>query len=248
MDEQYVRLYPDLEKDHFWWRIRRELVAGLIEKLRPIQGATVLDIGCGSGFTLEHLQDLGASFVQGVEVDASALRSSAQINDNIVVGDFMTVDLVGKFDIVLMLDVLEHLRDDRAALDRAVDMMGEGGALVLTVPAYMVLWSNHDERNRHYRRYRRNDLLELAAECKLEVIRCGYMFTGLVLPKLLISLLERIGRTESTANSHTQPNAFLARIAYRWFGIESKLALTRNRLLPFGTSAVLLATKVSDAG
>ena len=143
MDETYVRLYPDLELHHFWWKIRRRLVGQLISNRVDLTRCSVLDIGCGSGVTMEYLSDAGAAAVRGIEIDPLALRPDSPINDRIVLGDLLDLKIDEIYDIVVMLDVLEHIEDDRSALAkvavlyiprRVIDSDGAGVRLALVQP------------------------------------------------------------------------------------------------------------------
>ena len=78
------------------------------------------------------------------------------------------------FDWVLALDVLEHLKDDAGALAEAARLLKPGGRLVLTVPAWPGLWSEHDVALGHHRRYRRADLVRRVRSAGLEVERTTY--------------------------------------------------------------------------
>ena len=83
-----------------------------------------------------------------------------------------------------MLDVLEHLEDDGAALDRLRSSMNPGGHVVITVPALQALWSEHDEANHHFRRYPRRLLRGRLTEHGFEIVRLGYHFGWTVVAML----------------------------------------------------------------
>ena len=87
----------------------------------------------------------------------------------------------GSFDLITLLDVLEHIDDDRGALRELRRVARPGGLLLVTVPAYPQLWSSHDELNRHCRRYTRGELLDRAVESGWRPIRTTH-FNLLLLP------------------------------------------------------------------
>jgi SAM-dependent methyltransferase len=238
MDETYVRRYPDLERNHFWWRVRRRLIGRLIADRLDLTKCSVLDIGCGSGVTLEYLSDAGAAEVRGIEIDPLALRPDSPINERIIVGDLFELD-IDTYDIVVMLDVLEHIQADTAALTKVAGCLADDGLLILTVPAYCWLWSSHDEINSHFRRYSARQLRERLDAAGFRVDQIGYMFAGLVLPKLVMRGLEMAG-FDPGAPSVEDPST-LSNLAFRWFSAEAAVARRSAHMLPFGSSVVAVA-------
>jgi SAM-dependent methyltransferase len=243
MDERLLGVYPELENRHFWWRVRRELVAALIADRRPIEGTSVLDVGCGSGVTMRFLRDLGATRTIGVEVAPEALGPESQKSDDIIIGDIMSLDIDEPFDVILMLDVLEHIENDEQAVKRVSEFMAPDGLLIVSVPAYMALWSQHDELNAHFRRYRLEQVTQLLVGADLTVLQAGYMFAGLVLPKLISRLLESFGQETSASAVKTANMSWLNNVAYQWFDTEARIGRGRPGILPFGTSIAAVATR-----
>lgn len=241
MDESYLLLYPGLEEHHFWWKVRRSLVHRLIEHRVDLSQASVLDIGCGSGVTIEYLDRAGAKAVVGVEIDETSTREGSTVEDRIVRGDFISMDLEGEHDIVMMLDVLEHLQDDVGALAKVRGLVSDRGLVVLTVPAHMWLWTKHDETNAHFRRYRAREVRDLLRGAGFEVDQLGYMFAGLILPKLMFRWLEKVGVDSKDGSIRSGQGPLMSRVAFRWFSWEAALALKRNGMLPVGTSVVAVA-------
>jgi SAM-dependent methyltransferase len=156
-----------VEDRHWWFTARRSIILHLVSQLVPA-GASVLDIGCGTGFTLEAL---AARFdAWGLEPDAAVrARTRTSVRDRVLPGDTRDRSALGsrRFDVVMLLDVLEHVEDDRAELSSAAAALAPGGKLVITVPANPGLWSDHDERNGHFRRYTDESLQSLLAEAGL---------------------------------------------------------------------------------
>ena len=241
MDETYVRLYPDLELDHFWWKVRRRLVGQLISNRVDLTQCSVLDIGCGSGVTMEYLSDAGAAAVRGIEIDPLALRPGSPINDRIVLGGLLEVNIDETYDIVVMLDVLEHIEDDTSALAKVASCISRDGLLILTVPAYGWLWSSHDVTNAHFRRYSVVQLRARLESSGFRVEQIGYMFAGLIPPKLVMRWLEMAGVDLGNASVEAGRRLFLSELAYRWFRMEAALAVRFARMLPFGSSVVAVA-------
>lgn len=148
----------DVDDRHWWYRGRRRIVMGAIERLAPPPGARILDAGCGSGRTLDDLARWGQ--VSGLELEqagvaAARSRGHADVRQGAVEELPWPQDT---FDLVTCLDVVEHTPDDRRTLAELRRVTRPGGHLLVTVPAYSWLWSAHDVASRHYRRYTRNSL------------------------------------------------------------------------------------------
>jgi SAM-dependent methyltransferase len=167
MDPTLWQEISAVEDRHWWFTARRSIILHLVSQLAPT-GASVLDIGCGTGFMLEAL---ASRFdVSGLEPDlAVRARVRPAVRDRVHPGDTRNHSALGNrtFDVVLLLDVLEHVEDDRAELASAAATLAPGGKLVMTVPANPCLWSDHDERNSHYRRYTEDSLRTLLTSAGL---------------------------------------------------------------------------------
>jgi 2-polyprenyl-3-methyl-5-hydroxy-6-metoxy-1,4-benzoquinol methylase len=105
--------------------------------LRLSAGArTVLDVGCSAGVLARELSAAGA-VVDGLESDPLAAEEARQVCRQVLVGDLESMPLEpvqGPYDVVLMADVLEHLRDPEAALRRLRPLLAEGGRLLVSTP------------------------------------------------------------------------------------------------------------------
>jgi SAM-dependent methyltransferase len=182
MQAEYARGYRTLWEHHWWWRSREALVLGWIERLhRRAPLRRILDVGCGDGLFFDRLERFGAD-VEGLEPDARLVRDprrrSRIRNATLGPGAYES----GASDLLLMLDVLEHIADDRAALRSVHDALRPGGHLLLTVPALPWLWSRHDEANEHHRRYTPRGLRRVLNEAGLVVETIRFFFAWTVLP------------------------------------------------------------------
>jgi SAM-dependent methyltransferase len=171
----------ELEDHHWWYRGRRRIIARLIDSLTLEPGARVLDAGCGSGRNMVDLQHLGP--ITGVEIaDASIERARARGVGEVIRCSVTSLPFAdGYFDLAVCLDVIEHIEDEHGALSELCRVVRPGGGLLITVPAYQWLWSEHDEINHHQRRYTRSRLSRAAAAAGWETVRATY-FNGLLLP------------------------------------------------------------------
>jgi 2-polyprenyl-3-methyl-5-hydroxy-6-metoxy-1,4-benzoquinol methylase len=192
MEAAYALRYRTLWERHWWWRSREAHLLATIGRLaRSMTIGRLLDVGCGDGLFFDTLSRFGS--VEGIEPDAGLLRDP-RWRDRIAVGRLGEARPGHAYDLVLMLDVLEHIEDDRAALASARALVRPGGALLLTVPALPRLWSRHDEANAHFRRYRAGTLGDLLRESGFIVESIRYFFAWTVLPMLLRRWLAPAGQ------------------------------------------------------
>lgn len=138
-----------------------------------------------------------------------------------------------------MLDVLEHLKDAAGALRRVSELLAPEGKLVATVPAFMSLWTGHDELNHHFTRYTRARLVELAGRNGLEVQEARYFYHWICPLKLAIALYERMFHPNPVPAK--VPGFLTNQISYVISRIEQN---TLSRLpMAFGSSLLMIAKR-----
>jgi len=236
MEAQVYERMAELDSDHWWFVARRDILENLIERVvQPPKDARVLEVGCGTGHNLAMLSKFGR--VEATEMDKTA-RTLASKRLGRAVTDAALPDLSAwppdHFDLVALLDVLEHVPDDRSALKSIRERLKPGGKLLVTVPANKWMWSAHDVAHHHHRRYGRDELRRVAIECGFEIDLLS-PFNSLLFP--LIASVRAAGKLtgRETADDAMPPkpvNSILKAV----FGLEAGLI---GRLpLPFGVSLV----------
>lgn len=190
----------ELDQRHWWYRARREVLAALIRRrVRPPNGAAILEIGCGTGHNLAMLGQFGR--VDALEVDAGA-RAIAEQRLGRPVLSAPLPDLSGVFeahyDMIGAFDVIEHIADDAAAISSIARRLKPGGKLVVAVPAHQWMWSAHDSVNHHHRRYSKARLRRLIATSPLKLEAIGY-FNSLLFPLAVAQrLASRLSGTDDS--------------------------------------------------
>lgn len=169
---------------HPWWQARARLVSRLIHDRLGAGPWRVLDVGCGWGVTLEYLEQAGHTVV-GMDVGRPALEKLDRPDRTLILGDVENGPIPqsawGQYDVVLALDVLEHLDNDTAALEHLAQLARQGGLVVVSVPALPRLWSEFDQVQGHRRRYVKADLQRLfAANPLLHEAQIGYCWPWLI--------------------------------------------------------------------
>ena len=241
MDPDYARRYRALAEGHWWWRSRNRVVVSEVQRLaRP--GGRLLDVGCGPGALWPRLSAFGD--IEGVELDASLV--SDEYRDRVHVGPF-DEDFVPDhtYDLILFLDVLEHLDDPVGALRHAAGLLAPGGLVLATVPAFQLLWTHHDVINHHRVRYRRHTFAAQIEEAGLDVIRARYLFHWLFAAKLLLRAREALVRPGGTDLPAIPPRALNATLE-RVSDMEHKVAGPLR--LPFGSSFLAVAQRTTEPG
>jgi len=171
-----------LDGEHWWFVARRRILGDQIEALALPPDACILEVGCGPGGNLAMLSRFGS--VSAMEVNEDARRVAAERSGLIIHGGRLPDDLsfeAGSFDLIAALDVIEHIDDDRAAVASLARLLRPGGALVMTVPAYRWLWSDHDDIHHHKRRYVLGGVRALFTGTGLSVVKLSY-FNTLLFP------------------------------------------------------------------
>jgi SAM-dependent methyltransferase len=185
VDAHYAKDYAELEREHWWWRARRGFVKAALDRYAPLPVAgtsrRLLEVGTGAGANLEAVAD--AFECQGVEPDAwlreeAASRSGRPVIDGSLPGPLSFDE--AQFDVCLLLDVIEHVEDDLAAMREIRRVVRPEGVAIVNVPAMPSLWSVHDEVNQHFRRYTSRRLRSVLSEAGWKVQAWRYWGTALV--------------------------------------------------------------------
>ncbi|MEL7061103.1 MAG: class I SAM-dependent methyltransferase [Acidobacteriota bacterium] len=240
MDPEYGARYRDLYERHWWWRSREAMVLDLLERFAPAErDGDILDVGCGDGLLLAKLHRFGRP--RGLEPEAALLVTPPAERPAPIDVCYLDADYRPErpLALVTMLDVLEHIENDREALGHLHRILRPGGVAVLTVPALRWLWTRHDTLNHHHRRYHRGELTDRLRDAGFDVEICRYAYHWLVPLKLAIRLKEGL-----RAGAPTPPSVPAAPIntAFRCLSSAERRLPSRLRP-PWGTSLVAVARR-----
>jgi 2-polyprenyl-3-methyl-5-hydroxy-6-metoxy-1,4-benzoquinol methylase len=239
VDPEYARRYRELYERHWWWRAREQFVLEVVRRQLPAGAPrSILDVGCGDGLLFDRLAEFGE--VQGVESDPSLVGSANPHRHRIHIGPFDASFAPGKrYSLILMLDVIEHLPDPASALRRAVDLLEPDGLLVVTVPAFLLLWTTHDDLNHHFTRYTRHRFAMLARAAGVRVIRAEYFFHWLFPAKLAARLGEAVLHPRPAPPRI--PPSWINEWLFRLSRLEQRLLTPLG--LPFGSSLLVVGRR-----
>lgn len=253
MEAVAVDQFQALERDHWWFRGRREVYLGLLRHhLAGARPARVLDLGCGVGGFVEGLQTL-ADMVVATDLDATGLCACRTREPG--AGRIAPVQASGErlpftgesFDLVCLFDVLEHLDDDHAALREIWRTVRPGGRVCVSVPAYPALFANNDRIAQHRRRYTRRSLARVLTGAGFTLERnthTNVLLFPLILPAVLATKAweSLAGTREASRTNLSWPLPRGAHeLCYRAFAAE--LPLARHFDLPAGHSIIAIARR-----
>lgn len=199
MDQAYFKDYYHLEREHWWFLVRRKILAERINTLlncpRDIQS---LNVGAATGTTSDMLMEFGD--VMSVEYDAACCQfTQAFLQTPLIQGSILDLPFNdNQYDLVTAFDVIEHVEDHQKAVEELWRVCKPGGYIAITVPAYQFLWGPHDEINHHFRRYTATQLRQLLAPLKGTILYGTYYNSFLFFPiaayRLFVKFLLWISR------------------------------------------------------
>jgi dTDP-4-dehydrorhamnose reductase len=245
MDRSFYKNYFKIEKEHWLMKIRRTIVQDSLDRYlgKAPKHTKLLDFGCGSGIFVEELEKAGFD-AHGVDISDEAVRFGAlQGIKNLSVIDSHKINFPDNtFDVVLSMDVLEHLEDEEWALKEIERILKPNGIFVVMVPAYMFLWGVQDEVAHHYRRYTKGSLLKVVKDkTKLNTVRSTYFNTFLFTPIALVRLVSRLFKIKGRESDFDLNSPMLNKILFSIFNFERKILKKIN--FPFGVSILALFKK-----
>ena len=243
MDPMLHHTIYEVEK-YFWWYVgRRRIIFDVINHLLPWQARRALDIGCGSGLNALFLPAQIKETI-GIEISDDAIKAAAHTNPRLIIikGTWPNVSVPGSFDLVICLDILEHIKDDRIALRAIESLLVPGGIAILSVPAFPFLWSDHDVIAHHFRRYTRPRMrMLLHTHTHLEILRLSYFNFFLFFPIVLFRALKKIIPLRSGASDIFSVSKPINTLLTSLLGAERFLIRFFN--LPVGVSLLCVLKK-----
>lgn len=249
MKSDFYEEYFHHENTHWWFRWRFDLIGDVVGSLTSGKSdVKILDAGCGTGQMTKLLEGYGDAVGLDLALEAINYAKIRGVK-NLVQGSITEPPFEpGSFDLVVSLDVIEHVDNDMQILAGLRDIVRPGGHLVVTVPAFQMLWSEHDEINHHKRRYRVPQLRHLVQEAGFEVERITYCNTALYLPVLVLrkgkTLIRKLRGTSSTPNPESDLVFYpkpINEALYQVMRLENRIMRGRN--LPFGVSILVVAQR-----
>ena len=245
MENEIFQKMLKLESSHWWFVARRKIIQRAINNLDLPRNIRILDAGCGNGDNLSLLSTFGDLVAFEKNEYAFKTAKSKKIGEiyKAELPDKLPNTIKTNFDLIVLLDVLEHIDDDSKSLTTVRKLMNNKGIILITVPAFQWLWSEHDVIHHHKRRYSKSELREKLDSSGFRIKYISY-FNTLLFP---FALVERIGQkifSPSNPEILELPNNKINFLLEKIFSLE---AIFMNKIsLPFGLSLVAIAEKKNN--
>ena len=253
MDPNYYEEYFYNEREHWWFRARESILRGQIKRAvsrgylpeRP----RILNIGAATGRTSEWLAEFGP--VVSLEYDTECCRlTRSRTGIDVTQGSVLDLPWADQeFDLTCAFDVIEHVDDDAKAAGEMQRVTRPGGMLFVTVPAFRMLWSEHDVINHHFRRYTPAELRRLFSNCDIRLC-CGFntmLFLPIAAYRMLNPLLSAPFRRDTALKSDfTRARLSLAEPILETLFRFERTWLDRGFGPPWGVSAMLVARRPKE--
>lgn len=246
MDRSFLDDYFKMEREHWWFRVREGIILdqfrSMIYKAKPLN---ILNVGAATGRSSEMLESFGQ--IQSIEYDEPSYQFCRDVlKMKIDQGSITELPYPDNaYDCVCAFDVVEHVEDHQKAISELFRVCKPGGKIFITVPAFMSLWSNHDVVNHHFRRYRKQQMLDLFSANGGRLLRTTYFNFFLFMPIFMVRSVQRIfsrkKQEELKPDNDMIESGLINAIFQSIFSFERSLLKKMN--FPFGVSLMVVWEK-----
>jgi len=237
MSENITEL-SNIDSDDFWLNAKSQLIFNQIK----IKGAKILDVGCGTG-SLSFNLALKGHCVDAIDISENSInKTNIKMQDttlfnnkpNVWLSTIELLEYTGKYDYIILADILEHIEDDKKILNKAFKLLKNDGKLIISVPAIKMLYGTHDIYCEHIRRYSKNEICSKLIDSGFEIVVARYWNLLLIPVAFFFSKILKKSYPHSTVNSIKIFNKMLE-LYYTNF--ENKVNV------PIGMSLFIVASK-----
>lgn len=245
MKNELFSLHADIEQRHWWFVARREIIRRIIETYGNLSpGDLVVDVGCGTG---ANIASVPADLTRvGIDTSDDAIARAMERFPDVRFMKGVAPDDLGELAhrarLFLLMDVIEHVADDFLLVSKLLAAMKPGARLLITVPADMSLWSEHDVSFGHYRRYDDDRLRAVWSGLAVHERLLSYYNARLYrVVKTIRALNRRFGRTSGQfGTDFALPPAAVNRLLTGIFAGEARRLVANRSGYAAGVSLVAL--------
>ena len=237
-----------IENNSYWFKHRNNVIINLVKKYA--NDKIFFDVGGGNGFVSKGLQENGINTCLIEPGIQGCLNAKKRGLENIVCSDLESIRLKENVDFSIgLFDVIEHIENDVDYLNYINSIMGRGGYLFITVPAYNILWSKEDSNGGHFRRYSLQGLIQKLNEAGFESIFSTYIFSFLVLPIFIFRTLPSLfwnkkNGIEKTKKEHiANEKRVTGKLLSKFMSFELN-QVEKNHKFLFGSSCLIVAKRM----
>ena len=226
------------QKKHWWFQGRKKIIEKIIVQINLQKKIKIIDFGSGSGVNLDMLKKQGSVDIHEQNKYArKMIKKKFKKIDNI----YSNLNIKKNFyDLILVADVIEHVKKPKDLLKNLKKFLKKDGYILITVPAYQILYSKKDEKLGHYRRYNKKNLINELKGFKIKNV--SYFNTFLFIPIVLMTIFNKFLNRDYIDEVETTPNFFINHLLRIIFSLERHILKYFN--LPFGVSIYILAKNV----
>ena len=237
MESDVYKRHIENEKKHWWFVARREIIFSQLCNIKKKKIFNILDFGAGSGTNIEILTRLG-----NVDVYESNIKMRIFLKNKYKKNKKVKIinKIKKRYDLVLAADVVEHIKNDKQAIQNFYNFLKKNGHILITVPAFNFLFSNKDITLKHFRRYKKSNIRELLNK-NFKIKKLSYFNFFLFLPIALSILILKVKKTKFIKFAETTPINWVNITFKNIFLLEKYLLRFLN--FPFGISIIALAKK-----
>ena len=241
MNKMPTKWNIEVNKTHWWFRARNLIIKTIINSIfKNKKNLKILDMGCGSGANLKMLSEYGNVFAMEPSEEFIEYASKENPDCKILQGAMPDNNPYKneKFDLIVSLDVIEHIENDLKTLIELKNMLNDNGKIIITVPAFQFLFSQDDIVACHYRRYSKKTLKQLIKEAGFKKFSIYYFNTILFLPIAIVRMLLKITGKTSESQDKVATNYF-NNLFYHLLSFERHTL----KINPFGISLCAILEK-----
>jgi SAM-dependent methyltransferase len=241
----YVEM-AEIESKHWWFSGRRAILSRIIESLNLSHNSKILEVGCGTGGNLQMLAKFGE--VSALEMDTNARTIAANKTNNFydIRAGYCPDEIPfqdQRFDLICMLDVLEHIEHDTETLIAIKKLLTKNGRIIITVPSYQWLYGAHDKFLHHKRRYSATKMKREIMGLGLRAVKISY-FNTILFPLAAIVRIKDKLLCNISATGTSIPAAPINKFLTTLFSAERYFLERFN--LPFGVSLLCILESDED--
>lgn len=230
-----------LENDNWWYAARRDLLQLILKNYLSKKAEYALDVGCGTGNNFKTIK-LFSRKVYGIDISESAIKyAKIKKYDKLILGNIASTKIDAKFDLIVCLDILEHIEDDVRFIKELYSYLRKGGVIIFSVPAHNYLWNMNDVHSRHFRRYEKKELLSKLKAVNFSRIELLYWNFFLILPYFIFSRYEKLFKRVKRTDVLFKIPKILNKVLKNYLKIENLISL--NKKLPNGISIIGICKK-----
>ena len=241
MKNNVYKRHLKFSSDH-WWFDSRKIIIGHFLKKKIVKKIDILDFGCGSGVNLKMLSKFGKVYYY--DTNNVIIR---KIKKKFISNNFKYLKKFNlskkKFDLIVALDVIEHIKDEKKIIQILSQKLNKDGNILITVPAYNFLFSSKDKDLHHKRRYTIKTIEKILK--KFFIIEKKTYFNFFLSILIIISiLLFKILSVKFIDKVERKPNFIMNFVFKKIFSFEKYFINFTN--FPFGISILIYAKKINQ--